>query len=68
MTISVDSNVKANQKMSSSCSAAKHSVRHGKKVSKAAFSFGKAKSGWMGAVLRRGHGGTGCSPSIGGQH
>ena len=69
MTSSVNSDAKAHQKITSSCSATKHEVRHfKKKSSKAASSLGKAKNGWMGAVLRRGHGGTGCSPSVEKQH
>lgn len=69
MTISVNSGAKAHQKINSPHSANKHDVRHStEKFSEVASSLGKAKNGWMGAVLRRGHGGTGCSPSVERQH
>ncbi len=65
MTISVNSGAKAHQKINSSRRANKNDVRHSTmRLSKVASSLGKAKNGWMGAVLRRGHGGTGCSPLV----
>jgi hypothetical protein len=69
MTISVNSNAKAIQKINSSCIARKHGTRHGRKNgSKVGYTLGKAKNGWLGAALRRGHGGTGCSSPVERQH
>jgi D-tyrosyl-tRNA(Tyr) deacylase len=67
MTISVNSNAKASQKISSSHIASKHETRHGR-GSKGVHTLGKAKNGWLGAALRRGHGGTGCSPPVERRH
>jgi hypothetical protein len=57
MTISVNSNAKASQKINPSCIARKDGTRHGRKNgSKVAYTLGKAKNGWLGAALRRGYG------------
>jgi hypothetical protein len=54
MTISINSNAKANPETASKNAGVHHGVRHRKESSRVFHHLGKAKNGWIGAALLRG--------------